>query len=206
MTISLSSGYNAGMMSWPASPRIRIRPIGPGSPMRRLGAPRSIFAGGASERSGEWPSRVCTTSMPMSRAALSTDAIGCTARASCETSLPRVSPKPPGSMKSRCMSMMTSAVADQLRLIGSGSAATMPLDDCLEFAICNAPTREKLSKGTKQSPCHCVQRRLVSARSGISRRFNRLGFRSDVCLFSERNLSDEHLLIRLSATLHVFVA
>ena len=31
-------------MSWPGSPRIRMRPIGPGSPMRMLGAPRSTLA------------------------------------------------------------------------------------------------------------------------------------------------------------------
>src|ERR1035437_1640868 len=138
------------MMSWPASPRIRIRPIGPGSPMRRLGAPRAIFAGGASDRSGEWPSRGCTTSMPRSRAAASTAAIGCTARASCETSLPRVSPKPPGSMKSRCMSMMTSAVADQSRSIGSGSATTLPLDGCLEFAMTYAPRARELPEQNNQ--------------------------------------------------------
>ena len=112
--------------------------------MRRLGAPRSIFAGGASDRSGKWPSRVWTTSIPMSRAAASTDAIGWTARASCETSLPSVSPKPPGSMKSRCMSMMTSAVLDQSRAIGSGSAATVPLEACREFAITIAPGAREL--------------------------------------------------------------
>ena len=50
-----------------------------------------------------------------------------TARASCETSLPSDSPKPPGSRKSRCMSMIKSAVVDQSRSIGGGSAATVPL-------------------------------------------------------------------------------
>jgi hypothetical protein len=54
----------------------------------------------------------------------STAAIGFTARASWLTSLPSVSPKPPGSMKSRCMSMMRSAVAAQSSAIGSGSAAS----------------------------------------------------------------------------------
>ena len=139
--------------------------------------------------------------MPMSRAALSTDAIGCTARASCETSLPSVSPNPPGSIKSRCMSMMTSAVADQLRPIGSGSAATMPLDDCFEFSICTRPHARELSKGTKQGACHCVQRRSASARSGISRRFNRLvfdvtsayslsaTFLASICLFVKRDVA-----------------
>ena len=116
------------MMSWPASPRIRMRPIGPGSPMRKLGAPRSTLAGGASERSGRWPSRVWMTSKPIARAAASTAPIGFTARANWLTSLPSVSPKPPGSMKSRCMSMMSSAVARQSSAIGSGSAAMVPFD------------------------------------------------------------------------------
>src|SRR5207237_7999682 len=44
-TISPSTGVSSGMMSWPASPRIRMRPIGPGSPMRSRGVLRSIFAG-----------------------------------------------------------------------------------------------------------------------------------------------------------------
>src|ERR1700735_2600437 len=201
MTISLSSGYSSGMMSWPASPRIRIRPIGPGSPMRRLGAPRSIFAGGASERSGAWPSRACRTSMPSSRAALSTDPIGFTARASCETSLPSVSPKPPGSMKSRCISMMTSAVADQSRWIGSGSATTVPLDDCFEFAMCKRPSARELSKGAKQGPCHCVQWLSAFARWEIFRIFSRLyfeptsayslseAFATRICLFVERDIA-----------------
>ncbi len=138
------------MMSWPASPRMRIRPIGPGSPMRKLGAPRSIFAGGASDRSGKCPSRVWTTSIPLSRAAPSTAAIGFTARASCETSLPSVSPKPPGSMKSRCMSMMTRAVRAQSSSIGAGWAVTVPLVGYSELAIAYTPepelVRDELSK------------------------------------------------------------
>src|SRR5258708_31185253 len=110
------------MMSWPASPRIRIRPIGPGSPIRKLGAPRWSLAIGASDRSGRWPSRVCTTRTSALRAALKTAWQGPTAPASWVTSLPSVAPKPPGSRKSRCMSMMTSAVFDQSSSIGAGSA------------------------------------------------------------------------------------
>ena len=110
-------------MSWPGSPRTRMRPIGPASPMRFDGAPRSTLAGGASERSGRWPSRVWITSMPVARAASSTALQGPTAACSRETSLPSVSPKPPGSRKSRCMSMMISAVRSRSTLIGCGSAA-----------------------------------------------------------------------------------
>ena len=111
----------------PGSPRMRILPIGPGSPMRRLGAPRAIFAGGASDRSGRWPSRVWMTSMPASRAAASIARQGATALCRRDTSLPSVSPKPPGSRKSRCMSMMRSAVRDQASSIAAGSASTRPM-------------------------------------------------------------------------------
>ena len=40
------------MMSAPGSPAISTRPIGPASPMRRLGAPRSRLAGGQSDEVG----------------------------------------------------------------------------------------------------------------------------------------------------------
>ena len=143
------------MMSWPASPRIRMRPIGPGSPMRKEGAPRSTLAGGASDRSGRCPSRVWMTRMPLSRAAASTAAIGFTARASCETSLPSVSPKPPGSMKSRCMSMMTSAVFDQSSSIGSGSATMVPCNGPLAFAMTRASRTRELS-GNKRSKAYAI--------------------------------------------------
>ena len=111
------------MMSWPASPRIRIRPIGPGSPMRADGSPRTSLAGGASDRSGRCPSRVCTTRSPMLRAASRALAGGIAAARSETSLLPRLSPKPPGSRKSRCMSMITSAVAAGSKESGVGSAA-----------------------------------------------------------------------------------
>ena len=108
------------MMSWPYSPRIRMRPLGPGSPMRRLGSPRLSLAGGQSDRSGTWPSRVWITVSPTSRAAASTSCSGGTTASSSDTSLPRVSPKPPGSTKSRCMSMITSAVLAGSKVNGYG--------------------------------------------------------------------------------------
>src|SRR5262245_5780388 len=111
------------MISWPGSPRTRIRPIGPGAPMRRLGSPRSILARGASVRSGRWPSRVWMTSMPSFRAAASKASQGATAACRRETSLPSVSPKPPGSRKSRCMSMISTAVLWVVTAIGCGSAS-----------------------------------------------------------------------------------
>ena len=52
--------------------------------------------------------------MPAARAAASTAWSGSTTRASRTTSLPSSSPKPPGSRKSRCRSMMRSAVRGRL--------------------------------------------------------------------------------------------
>ncbi len=45
-------------MALPGSPRTRMRPIGPCSPMRSAPCPRSRLAGGRSDRSGLWLSRV----------------------------------------------------------------------------------------------------------------------------------------------------
>ena len=59
-------------MSWPRSPRTRMRPIGPGSPMRFSPRPRTIFVGGQSARSGRCPSRVWMTIISRARAASST--------------------------------------------------------------------------------------------------------------------------------------
>ena len=52
-----ATGASAGTMSWPASPRTRMRPIGPA---RRCASWRTALdlATGASDRSGRWPSRV----------------------------------------------------------------------------------------------------------------------------------------------------
>jgi hypothetical protein len=48
---------------------------------------------------------------------------GGTAAASSDTSLPSVAPKPPGSRKSRCLSMTTSAARAGSKLRGPGSAS-----------------------------------------------------------------------------------
>src|SRR6478735_8248878 len=88
------------------------------------GLPRRSFAGGRSDRSGRWPSRVWMIMSPASRAALSTRCSGGTTAASCSTSLPSVSPKPPGSRKSRCMSITTRATRPVGRGKGPGVAGT----------------------------------------------------------------------------------
>jgi len=53
---------------------------------------------------------VWITVRPTARAVSSTFLSGGTTDCRSETSFPSVSPKPPGSTKSRCMSMITSAV------------------------------------------------------------------------------------------------
>src|SRR6266540_1076952 len=134
ITGSPGTGASAGMISCPASPRIRMRPIGPGSPIRIDGAPRSTLAGGASAMSGRWPSRVWTTSMPRARAPASSALLGAIAGARRETSLPRVSPNPPGSRKSRCMSISTTAVRAGSMVMGPGSAEIVTVS----FGMCDS--------------------------------------------------------------------
>ncbi len=52
-------GASSGMISQPGSPRTRIRPHGPGSPMPALiRRERQRLLSGRSARSGRWPSRV----------------------------------------------------------------------------------------------------------------------------------------------------
>src|SRR4029078_2158899 len=57
--------------------------------------------------------------------ASSTLRVGSIALRSSETSLPRASPNPPGSTKSRCMSMMTSAQLPRSNENSYGSAPTL---------------------------------------------------------------------------------
>src|SRR6516164_3593601 len=113
-------------MSCPVSPRTRMRPIGPSVPMNVL-PPRVSLAGGQSDRSGRCPSRVWITKIPVSRAFASTRWVGSTALSSKDVSLPRASPKPPGNTKSRCMSMITSAVVAGLKSRSNGSAAIVAM-------------------------------------------------------------------------------
>jgi hypothetical protein len=63
--------------------------------------------------------------MSLLRAASSTLRVGPIALRSSETSLPSASPNPPGSTKSRCMSMMTSAQLARSKLNSYGSAWTL---------------------------------------------------------------------------------
>ena len=125
-------------MSWPASPRTRMRPFGPGSPIA-----------GSSAAARELGRRAVGEVGPVALAGVDDQhpggarggEHGCErlddrARAG-ETSLPSSSPKPPGSRKSRCMSMMSSAVrparANGIRLSGDAAAARVdPLGRCVE--------------------------------------------------------------------------
>ena len=105
-----ASGASSATIWLPGSPATRMRPIAPRSPMRRPGLPRRRFAGGQSERSGWCASRVWTIGSPAAEQRDQRGARSGTIAASRDTSLPSAAPKPPGSMKSRCMSMTTSAV------------------------------------------------------------------------------------------------
>src|SRR4051794_636887 len=134
------------------------------------------------------------TSMPAARAASSTAAIGFTARASWLTSLPSVSPKPPGSMKSRCMSMMRSAVAAQSSTIGPGSAASFA-----EFAMTYAPRTRELFGRSQARPMP-----LCTMAAGVGRPRNRSFFQFveyQRCgdTFSVRRFPDVHLLTNWAA-------
>ncbi len=113
------------MMSCPSSPRMRMRPRGPFVADRQRGIAACALGRGQSVRSGRCPSRVWTTVMPSSRAAARTAPTTGIVGASSETSFPSVSPKPPGSRKSRCMSMITSAVVDGSNAYGYGRASTV---------------------------------------------------------------------------------
>ena len=135
--------------------------------------------------------------MPLSRAACSTAAIGFTALASCETSLPSVSPKPPGSMKSRCMSMMTRAVVDQSRSIGSGSAITVPRLVYFEFAMMPAlPERENSREQLSKAYAIVYNSDFAFRENGIRHVFKLLGDGAAFCSFAVRSFCDVHLLIR----------
>ena len=126
--------------------------------MRVAGSPRSTLARGASLKSGRWPSRVWITSISLLRAPASRALMGATAAPSRDTSLPSDSPKPPGSRKSRCMSMTMSAVRSGLIAIASGSASMML-----------AMLRSFLDSGPRVA---------LSAFSRISRHRNGVAFRS----------------------------
>src|SRR5262245_16216413 len=80
--------------------------------------------------------------MPAERAASSTARQGAIAGCSRDTSLPSAAPKPPVSRKSRCMSMITSAVRPLSTARGAGSASMVmtgtAASDLLDRASDNA--------------------------------------------------------------------
>ena len=80
ITGSPAIGASSSMICQPGSPRTRMRPQGPGSPMPTPFAPicreRQRLLAGRSARSGRWPSRVWITCMPSARASASRAWIG----------------------------------------------------------------------------------------------------------------------------------
>ena len=124
ITVSPGAGASSGTMSR----RLRRRPArGPSVRRRRCAASgRRGPAWPAGSRPG--PGRAPPAcGRPAARArAPAPAAAGTAARWRCSgvTSLPSDAPKPPGSTKSRCMSMTTSAVRAGSKRIGIGRAAT----------------------------------------------------------------------------------
>ena len=121
------------------------------------------WTAGSRLRSARWPSRVWTTSMPAARAAASTARVGSTTRSSRPTSLPSSSPKPPGSRKSRCRSMMSSAVrgrreGERVRLgrdAGDGARGHRPLASggCIQAPSTESPVaRRYLRRRCQRTP------------------------------------------------------
>ena len=97
-------------MSWPSSPRTRMRPLGPSAPIPSSRRPRASFAGGRRRGPAGGP-RGCGRRACPRRARRRARRRSARPRAAAgATSLPSSSPKPPGSRKSRCRSMMSSAV------------------------------------------------------------------------------------------------
>ena len=119
-----------------------MRPIGPGSPMRKLGAPRSILAGGASDRSGRWPSRVWMTSMPVCARRLQHAAQRLDRARKLRDVVAERFAEAAGLQK------VALHVDDQQRgrrpvdLDRPGSAARVPMDSPFEFVMMQAPDRE----------------------------------------------------------------
>ncbi len=106
-----AAGARSSMMSWPYSPRIRMRPFGPGAPMRRRRVAAVELGGRAVGQVGHVPLAGVDHGHARRRGRRrAPPAAAGRPPAAATTSLPRVSPNPPGSTKSRCMSMITSAV------------------------------------------------------------------------------------------------
>ena len=101
----------------PASPRTRMRPIGPASPICTSRRAAHLLGRRQVGQIGTMAfARVHDRQSVPARQAASSAWFGSIVRRSCETSLPSISPKPPGSRKSRCMSMISSAQRARVEL------------------------------------------------------------------------------------------
>ena len=125
--------------------RLAARSAGaPSGRRRRCAAPgcrAARLAGGQSDRSAVCASRVCTIGQPRARHAASSAAIGAIAPCSCVTSLPSEAPKPPGSTKSRCMSMTTSAVRPGAKRVREGRRGDAIVDHAASLLAQAHPSR-----------------------------------------------------------------
>ena len=111
-----------------------MRPIGPASPMRGLAAAADLLGRRQVAEVGTMAFARVHHRQPFARHAASSFRFGSIIRRSCDTSLPSISPKPPGSRKSRCMSMISSAQVAGENSNGYGSASTVN-DMCLVMRI-----------------------------------------------------------------------
>jgi hypothetical protein len=91
--------------------------------------------------------------------------------------------------------MMTSAVLGQSRAIGSGSAMTVPLEACREFAITIAPgARELVSFSQASAMPLCTMQGSHAASENLAY-FQSLTVASEACSFAVRTSLDGRLLI-----------
>mmetsp|Transcript_14419 Transcript_14419/g.34750 ORF Transcript_14419/g.34750 Transcript_14419/m.34750 type:complete len:227 (+) Transcript_14419:179-859(+) len=112
MMSSPGSGASSGISSQPGSPRTRILPQGPSSPMPApIWRLRQRLLAGRSARLRRWPSRVWITFTPAARAAASTRRSGSMGARVRLTSYPICATYPPSPQKSCCMSISTSATS-----------------------------------------------------------------------------------------------
>ncbi len=89
---------------------------------------------------------VCTTSMPMSRAAASTAAIGFNRPRQLRDVVAQRFAEAAGLHEITLHVDDDERRARQFNSIDSGSAATTPLKDCFEFAMTSTPHARELSK------------------------------------------------------------
>jgi adenosine/AMP kinase len=93
------------------------------------------------------------------------------------------------------MSMMSKAVLGQSRAIGSGSAMTVALETCREFAITIAPRARELFGFSEASAMPLCTMRASDTASENLAYFQVVAITNEACSFAVRTWRDGHLLI-----------